>query len=61
MQNLSMKKNEKFYTKKRTLLRVADQIHKQCDADIFIVVLKKDTGRLFSYSSDDSFNLRRVS
>ena len=59
--NKSLKKNEKFYTKKRTMLRIADQIKKQCDCDVFILVHKKDSDNIFSYSSHANFDLDRVS
>ena len=61
MLNKSYIKNEKFYTKKRTLIRVAEQIKKQCDSDIFIVVHKKDTNKMFSYSTNLNFDLEKVS
>ena len=61
MINISYKKNEKFYTKKRTMLRVADQIKKLCASDIFILVHKKDSDNIFSYSTDHKFDLSRVS
>jgi len=60
MNNKSLLKNEKFYIKKRTMVRVAQQIKKQCRADVFIVVHKKDTDRIFSYTTDMEFDLSKV-
>jgi len=42
---------EAFYTKKRALVRKAEQVSKACNSDVFIVLHQKDTDKIFSYSS----------
>ena len=52
-------KNEGFYVKKRNLIRTADSINKYCDSDVFFVVHQKQTGKIFSYSTDNqNFSLQ---
>lgn len=46
-------KNEAFYIKKRSLVRKAQQIIKHGDSDVFIVIHKHDTDRMFSFSSSE--------
>jgi len=53
-------KNEAFYIKKRSLVRKAQQIIKHCESDIFIVIHKHDTDRMFSFSSNEEFDLAKV-
>lgn len=47
--------------KKRGLFRKADQVVKGCNSDVFIIVHQKDTDKIFSYSSDPTFNLEKIS
>ena len=53
-------KNETFYTKKRCLLRKAEQIYKYCNSDVFIVIHKHDTDRVFSFTTNQNFELSQV-
>jgi len=53
--------NEAFYVKKRGLFRKAEQVVKQCNSDVFIIVHQKDSDKIFSFTSKDEFNLEKIS
>jgi sulfur transfer protein SufE len=50
-------KNEIFYVKKRGLFRKAEQVVRQCNSDIFIVVHSKENDKIYTYTNDEKFNL----
>ena len=54
-------KNETFYVRKRGLFRKAEQLVKNCNSEVFIIVHNKDTDKLFSFTSDRQFNLEKIS
>lgn len=54
-------KNETFYVKKRGLFRKAEQVVKYCNSEVFIIVHKKDSDKIFSFTSDKTFNLEKIS
>ena len=54
-------KNETFYVKKRGLFRKAEQVVKYCNSEVFIIVHKKDSDKIFSFTSDAKFNLEKIS
>ena len=60
-QQAMSKKNEQFYVKKRGLFRKAEQVVKYCNSECFIIVFNKDTDKLFSFTSDEQFNLEKIS
>jgi len=47
--------------KKRGLFRKAEQVVRHCNSEVFIIVYSKDTDKLFSFTSDDHFNLEKIS
>ena len=55
------KKNEQFYVKKRGLFRKAEQLVKGCNSQVFIIVHNSDTDKMFSFTSDEKFNLEKIS
>ena len=50
-----------FYVKKRGLFRKAEQVVRYCNSEVFIIVHNKDTDKLFSFTSDQQFNLEKIS
>jgi sulfur transfer protein SufE len=54
-------KNELFYVKKRGLFRKAEQVVKQCNSEVFIIVHNKDSDKIFSFTSDAKFSLEKIS
>ena len=54
-------KNETFYVKKRGLFRKAEQVVKYCNSEVFIIVHNKDSDKIFSFTSDKTFNLEKIS
>lgn len=50
-----------FYVKKRGLFRKAEQLVRSCNSEVFIIVHNKDTNKLFSFTSDQKFNLEKIS
>lgn len=53
-------KNEPFYMKKRGLVRKADQLKKTCNAQLFIAIYKVEDEKMYTYQTDNEFNLQRV-
>ena len=53
-------KNEQFYVKKRGLFRKAEQVVRNCNSEVFIIVHNKDSDKIFSFTSDEKFNLERI-
>mmetsp|Transcript_8581 Transcript_8581/g.13263 ORF Transcript_8581/g.13263 Transcript_8581/m.13263 type:complete len:81 (+) Transcript_8581:4-246(+) len=61
MQKKLNEKNEQFYVKKRGLFRKAEQVVRYCSSDVFIIVHNKDSDKIFSFASDEKFNLEKIS
>ena len=55
------KENDAFYIRKRGLFRKAEQLTKNSNSDVFIVVHNKDTDKFFSFTSHKDFNLQKIS
>lgn len=53
--------NKHFYVKKRALFRKAEQVSRFCNSEVFVVIHNNDTGKIFSFTSDERFNLERIS
>jgi hypothetical protein len=54
-------KNDTFYVKKRGLFRKAEQVVKQCDCDVYIVVKNHQLDKIYSYtSSETDFSIDKV-
>ena len=60
MQKKQNEKNEQFYVKKRGLFRKAEQVVRYCNSEVFIIVHNKDSDKIFSFTSDEKFNLERI-
>jgi len=50
-----------FYVKKRALFRKAEQVARFCNCEIFVSVFNQETGKIFCYTSNDKFNLEKIS
>lgn len=61
MQKKANEKNEQFYVKKRGLFRKAEQLVRHCQSEVFIIVHNKESDKLFSFTSDKTFNLEKIS
>lgn len=46
--------------KKRGLFRKAEQVVRYCNSDVFIIVHNKDSDKIFSYTSENKFNLESI-
>ena len=52
--------SQKFQTKKRTMVRIADQMRKRFNSDVFIVIHQRDTNQITSHATDVEFDLAKV-
>ena len=43
------------------MFRKAEQVVKYCNSEVFIIVHKKDSDKIFSFTSDKQFNLEKIS
>lgn len=59
--NLMNVPNDTFSTSKKSLFRKADQLVRNCNTDVFVVLHNKNIDEIFSYTSDNSFDLVKIS
>lgn len=60
-QKKSKEQSELFYVKKRGLFRKAEQVVRYCNSEVFIIVHNLDNDKIFSFTSDQDFNLEKIS
>lgn len=53
--------NKHFYVKKRALFRKGEQLAQFCNSQVFISIFNNETGKIFSFTSHDQFNLEKIS
>lgn len=53
--------NKHFYVKKRALFRKGEQLAQFCNSQVFVSIFNNETGKIFSFTSHDEFNLEKIS
>jgi len=52
--------NKHFYVKKRALFRKGEQLAQFCNSQVFISIFNNETGKIFSFTSHEEFNLEKI-
>ena len=52
--------NKHFYVKKRALFRKGQQLADFCNSQVFISIYNNETGKIFSFTSHEEFNLEKI-